>query len=1384
MADSRISSSVVVTALFLTFLTYGHELESWFNLLGVLVARFVWLGVKIAFSFCILLFVGFLVEDDVRGFVIRMEAKALELLEIAKSNTLSWDQKQTALVAYKSEIKQRNVPEAAVRPTFEALRTFIATPRGLEIGPAFQTLSHLIKRLTYQRQPQWIASYSRVLQPVLLERLGDNRERVRAFAAQAFTELWPAASAEVEYYVLDTAMVGRNPRAKEMALIWLSNMSRQHGLRFRQYVASLVNCLEDADPAVRDAAKSTVVELFGAASGASARAKADLMTQLSVHNVRKSIVNAILTSINLDPSDLAPNRLLSHEDTQRPTSRMEAQPRALSRADGPIRPKSRAETLSQRPHSRADGIINRPTIGAEAPSRPISRADGPMHRPITGAEAPSQRPMSRADGPVKRPISRAESASQHSEVVKSTSDGKGDEPLNVGSSREIEDIVRGMVPHFEGRESEDNWATREENVMLLRRIVRGNASEAYSTTLITSLKSILDGIFKVVNSLRTTMTTNGCLLLQDMAIYCGSKIDSMMEIIMQNLIKLSAGMKKITAQNGKSTVEIVIQHVTFTPRILQHICNASQDKNAQLRLFSADWIKIILEKQANHKSSIEHGGGLDLLEKGIKKGISDPNPAVRQAMRGAFWVFFSMWPAQGNEILSNLDPKSRSQLEKDPGNPNIVAMKSDIASRKSATPSVSSVRSRSALQEAIAAQKKAHLAPKVINQQRPTAAPSLVANIHAQGTMQSSQPDLHLPSTEDVNVAYQKGYLAAKTTQRSDSAQSVFTDTDILEITPSQSAVRSMGNTSSASSLSSAPMRPAGKARRPELSRPGTADSYTVRSNTSDSKSDVHITVPMSTTAKAKAKKLDIAKTRATEPRANGNPQENKGGKTTGLQVSIVPTEHDIPVEAQSESPHVTVVQMLTASEEFKQKDFARAEKSGGYPIGEQKKDQCAEEPIENRPAQHFAEPIADVRLSDPGAGELEDGKIDSQCGNTSEGEQEHSVENEGERQSQHEDETETREPKQTPPLETFVPIHLGAKAIPVQIYEDPIVTPEREEESIHTQQHVSSTREEETIPNHIVTLQHVSNNSALAELSLNEPVHRDSKPAVPASPLYRGRQSIGATSPTGSPEHRRQKNGPTAERKRSISPRSKDPAKAREMLEKGIQKIRSKNMDILGHRKLQGLIEYHDSIFLHEGKYDEMLLVLLEELESPPDEKRQRLGRPLDLKTQVLLTVRFMLAHNKHFVSSYYPRAIAALISARNYYDSSSHIINGLNETAEEILGQCEPESVIDAVTELVSTEDSEKSDRAITMGFSIMTDIFKRMNSSAIRLSESLVEKVGSLAGRNLTARQPDVRRQATQLCVQLHTMADNDDHFWQLIGWPRENSRNLLTYYIARK
>lgn len=153
-----------------------------------------------------------------------MEAKAAELLVAFKNPNLSVDSKIAYLSSVKSDIKQKNVPEGAIRPIFETLRLAISSQHYSVLGAGFSTLGHLLKRLAIQEQQQWIVHQTQNLYPILLERLNDQKERIRAQAASIFTELWPFAGSEVEYHVLEVALVGKNHRAKEMSMLWLANV--------------------------------------------------------------------------------------------------------------------------------------------------------------------------------------------------------------------------------------------------------------------------------------------------------------------------------------------------------------------------------------------------------------------------------------------------------------------------------------------------------------------------------------------------------------------------------------------------------------------------------------------------------------------------------------------------------------------------------------------------------------------------------------------------------------------------------------------------------------------------------------------------------------------------------------------------------------------------------------------------------------------------------------------------------------------------------------------------------------------------------------------------------------------------------------------------------
>ena len=224
--------------------------------------------------------------------------------------------------------------------------------------------------------------------------------------------------------------------------------------------------------------------------------------------------------------------------------------------------------------------------------------------------------------------------------------GETVEPMYVNTQRELDEIVREMHYYFEGKETEQNWMKREESMSTLRRLIAGNAVSDFHDAFLNGVRGLLDGIIKGINSLRTSLSKEGCALVQDVANGFGAAIDPMVELLMQTLLKLSAATKKISSQLANSTIEIILSKATYSNRLLQHIWGACQDKNVQPRLYATGWLKALLVKEEQHKAHIENTGGVDLIEKSIKKGLGDANPGVREKMRATYWTFAKVWPAR------------------------------------------------------------------------------------------------------------------------------------------------------------------------------------------------------------------------------------------------------------------------------------------------------------------------------------------------------------------------------------------------------------------------------------------------------------------------------------------------------------------------------------------------------------------------------------------------------------------------------------------------------------------------------------------------------------------------------------------------------------------
>lgn len=497
------------------------------------------------------------------------------------------DAKVQLVTTVKSCIKQHNVPEASVAQLFDGLRAAAASQHAALVNAGFTALNHLLTRLSRQ-DPRLLAKEAARTLPVVVDKLGDAKDKLRGLATQAITTLYPVAPLDVERAVRNSALAGKNPRAKEAGMHWLLQAHREQGLQFRAYVPLLMELLEDADGMVRDAAKSTVIDLF------------------------KCVVDA---------PPLSPSRPLTEPRRTAPN---------VAKSDL----KRQLKNFKVRP------AIEQAIVKSLGSGRPETPADG---RPAHGASfSSSTTASSSAAAAAERPVTPAPPAEPPAETV---------EPMYVNTLRELDDIFRDMAWQFEGKETEQNWMKREQSISALRKVHAGNAPADFPDALVAGLRGMLDGIIKTMTSLRTSLSKEGCGLVQDMAVTLGPAMDPMVELLMQTLVKLSAGTKKISSQLANATVDTILARVSYTPRLMQHIWGACQDKNAQPRLYATGWLKTILRKEAHHKHHMEHTGGLELLEKSIRRGLGDANPGVREKMRSTYWAFWGVWPARADAYV-------------------------------------------------------------------------------------------------------------------------------------------------------------------------------------------------------------------------------------------------------------------------------------------------------------------------------------------------------------------------------------------------------------------------------------------------------------------------------------------------------------------------------------------------------------------------------------------------------------------------------------------------------------------------------------------------------------------------------------------------------------
>lgn len=744
-------------------------------------------------------------------------------------------------------------------------------------------------------------------------------------------------------------------------------------------------------------------------------------------------------------------------------------------------------------------------------------------------------------------------------------------------------------------------------------------------------------------------------------------------------------------------------------------------------------------------------------------------------------------------IMSILDTKSRSLLEKDPGN--IKSKPSDATGN--------STYGRTTLKETIAAQKRARMATTKAPHARPESAQSTFAEV--------------------------------KPTNKS---SSTFRTTSTVRSVPIGTHV------SQTSTLSSAPMRPGARTRRPEPPRPATADPYSrrplhvkesspmasppkarpkstitparpksrIESAFDDNANDTPVppksrvdSAPFSGT-KTKPKRLDIAALKAAgRVTKTASADVSPPGATFDTSQPLVspidsnrapfaePKIDDTPMTDDEHSIKTKAIELTTtgapesnalipSSGAFVTSSMSRTSPVSHRRLNSDSSAQTTVSPykVSSSPANGHISSLSSNRCHNKtnSDGMMHIPHISTPRGSSSA--EEHHVPVPFEAPtvttalSTSADSTNIMGPTSTTsiiphasalPVLPVAPISLVPET--VKVYEDPQSPASREGRA-------------DAIPIQKLS-QTPSKSNPLEELPINEPTptsnRRLNRPPE-TSPVV-------VSVPDSENTRRQWKKAEVAERRRSLSPRSKDPSRARDMIDRGLNKIQSGAIDVHGYRKFQSLIKYHESILADEVKYGEILIALLQALETPEMERKGSASRALDLKTQVLVTIRLMLSLNKIYFSAHYAQAMTAIITARRHYEITNHIVSGLEETAEQVVAACDPPVVMDAVLDLLETEElTPEGLRMSAMGSYILAGLIHRLNEKNLILTETELQRLGLFAKKKLCNPQPDVRRAAINFCLELHEMVQPEDAFWNMVNSRNEDFRPLLTYYIVRK
>ncbi|KAJ1664275.1 suppressor of tub2 mutation [Coemansia sp. RSA 1646] len=198
-------------------------------------------------------------------------------------------------------------------------------------------------------------------------------------------------------------------------------------------------------------------------------------------------------------------------------------------------------------------------------------------------------------------------------------------------------------------------------------IVWGNAGTEFYDELASLLKEYIHDLFKGVESLRTSLSSQAMGLCEDIAIRLGPYASTIFDVIVDALLRQCAQTKKIGAQRASKSLEVVFQHFPLRLKGIDTLKQRMSDKSATLRQAIVSTCCAVLCSQRTLLGSSDRRSADILTAIGVivKGGVSDSQPSVREASRELFWELHMTSALHAKKVLAGFPDSVHAALDRD-----------------------------------------------------------------------------------------------------------------------------------------------------------------------------------------------------------------------------------------------------------------------------------------------------------------------------------------------------------------------------------------------------------------------------------------------------------------------------------------------------------------------------------------------------------------------------------------------------------------------------------------------------------------------------------------------------------------------------------------------